>query len=142
MTCRCERRASEGGHIYQQVTDNTWHSDFKACQVNGDAYPLPRVKAYAAAVHVTRCAASLRKAARCCRFPHHLRVCGPFRAGGNTKTAIIVTISPSSTNISESYGSLMFALRAKQVRACQPHGPICNRVLMSSFNCRLSIVYK
>lgn len=36
-------------------------------------------------------------------------------AGGNTKTGIIITISPSSTNISETYGSLMFALRAKQV---------------------------
>jgi hypothetical protein len=77
-TCRCERRALEGGHIHQQVTDNTWHCDFEACQVNRDAHSLPRVKAYAAAVHVARCVACSRKAARCRRFPNHLRAVWSF----------------------------------------------------------------
>jgi hypothetical protein len=36
--------------------------------------------------------------------------------GGNANTAVVVTVSPSSTNVSESYGSLQFAMRAKQVR--------------------------
>jgi hypothetical protein len=112
---RCERRAPEGRHVHQQVAHYAWHCHRETCQNDRNTHSVPRIKAYSTAVHVSRCAhlrgwSTLVLASPLSPPPPALSI-----AGGNTKTGIIVTISPSSTNISESYGSLMFALRAKQV---------------------------